>query len=237
MTKGFRFKKFLVEQEGAAHPVGTDSVLLGAWAEVEGARTILDVGTGTGVVALMLLQRAGTQARVDAVELQELSTACARRNFERSPWPDRLKVYGQSIQEFARQHEGKGYDLIVSNPPFFAETVVSPDPGRRLGRTASGSLSPGELLSASRKLLLPSGKLCVVLPAMEGKRFAEMAVFEGLYVNHQVAVRGVANKPVERLLLALSADPRPFRREELAIYAYGEVYSEPFRALTGAYYL
>ena len=232
----FHFKKFSVEQEGAAHPVGTDGVLLGAWADVADCKRILDIGTGTGVVALMLAQRSG-EALIDAVEIHPPSAALARRNFAASPWADRLELVESSIQDYAQQR-GMQFDLIVSNPPFFSETIVSPDAARRLGRHTA-SLPPSDLLEAARRLLAENGRFCVILPVVEGRRLCELAVPLGLYCTEEVEVRSRAEKPVERLLLRFEKNPYRFVRKHLNVRAgdKGEGYSVGFVQITENFYL
>ncbi|MCK6693141.1 MAG: methyltransferase [Thermoanaerobaculia bacterium] len=233
----FRFKRFLVEQSGAAHPVGTDGVLLGAWADVADATRILDIGTGTGLVALMLAQRTENVpgVKITGVELQEDSFRCAQRNFSASPWAGRLSAVGQSVQDFA-QNAVDQYDLIVSNPPFFTETIVSPDQKRQLSRTAR-ALTAGDLLDAVGRLLLPHGKFCAIMPPAEGRRLCEWAALRGLYCTRETQVFARQEKPCERLLLQLQRDPYPMRRSRLYIYEREEVWSGGFRALTAAFYL
>jgi len=232
----FHFKKFSIEQKGAAHPVGTDGVLLGAWADAVGAKRILDIGTGTGLVALMLAQR-NLSAQILAVETHPMSAALACRNFAASPWADRLETVESSIQDFA-QNTDEQFDLIVSNPPFFSEKTVSPDAERQLGRHTK-SLSPGELLAVAKKLLAENGRLCAVLPAQEGKRFCELAVPNGLYCTEEVEVRTRPHKPVERLLLCFEKNPYRFEKKRLSVHAdaKGGAYSVEFRRLTGDFYL
>jgi tRNA1Val (adenine37-N6)-methyltransferase len=249
----FRFKKFSIEQAGAAHPVGTDGVLLGAWADVADCRNILDIGTGTGLVALMLAQkiygflmstppptppppvggRGGV--KITAVEIHPPSAALARQNFAASPWADRLEAVESSIQDFAQQTD-RQFDLIVSNPPFFSEKVVSPDASRRLGRHTA-SLPPGDLLAAAKKLLTENGRLCVILPVLEGRRFCELAVASGLYCTEETEVRTRPQKPAERLLLRFEKTPCRFEKKTMSIHAEGGGYSEEFRRLTGDFYL
>lgn len=233
----FRFKRFLVEQEGAAHLVGTDGVLLGAWTDLLDATHILDAGTGTGLVALMLAQRTENTPGViiTGVELQEDAAQCARRNFAASPWAERLTAVRQSIQDFTRNEAGQ-YDLIVSNPPFFSETIISPDSKRQLSRTAR-SLTPGDLLDTVRRLLSPHGKCSLILPVIEGRRFCEWAAMLGLYCTRETQVFARKGKPCERLLLQLERDPYPMHRSRLYIYEKEEIWSEDFRTLTAAFYL
>lgn len=233
----FRFKGFCLEQDGAAHPVGTDGVLLGAWAGVGERGPVLDIGAGTGVVALMLAQRTENQAdrQIVGVEIHSPSARCAARNFAASPWPERLRVVQQRIQDFTETPVG-GYDLIVSNPPFFYETIVSPDPVRRLGRSA-GALGPGDLLVAVQRLLAPNGRFCAILPPREGRRLCEMGAGMGLYCTRLTSVRTRPELPPERFLLQLERNPYPFVRSGLLIYENGEAFSPEYCALMQAFYL
>lgn len=231
----FHFKRFSVLQKEVAHAVGTDGVLLGAWADLSDAHTILDIGTGTGLIALMLAQRTEADVRLTAIDVHAGSVACARRNFNNSPWKERLWVEKTSAQQFAAACTSS-FDLIVSNPPFFSETTVSPVAERRLGRYA-GSLTIDDLLNVVARMLTPTGKCCIILPAKEGKHLCELAVPMGLYCSLEVQVRGRAGKPVERLLLQLERNPGRFRREELAIYGEAGQYSPEFAELVEGFYL
>ncbi|MCC6411515.1 MAG: methyltransferase [Saprospiraceae bacterium] len=234
MAADFFFQQFAIQQEGAVHPMGTDSVLLGAWSPVDKARRILDIGTGTGIVALMLAQR-NTAAQIVAVELDEITANCARKNILRSPWPDRIRVVQSSIQQYAYAAPSQ-HDLIVSNPPFFSETSLAHDVRRRQGRHQS-FLRPGELIEAVLQLLTPDGKFCVVLPIREAALFQELAVFQRLYVTGERKVFSRPGKPMERILLQLERSPHHFERQlPLYIYQSEEMPSEDFRTLTGAFY-
>lgn len=223
--------------------MGTDSVLLGAWADIRDCTKVLDVGAGTGVVALMLMQRleeevapaAGVEIRVSGVEIHPPSAACARRNFESSPWGHCLEITESPVQVYA-QNCGATFHLIVSNPPFFSEKIVSPDETRRLGRHTA-TLSPVDLLQTANKLLSPRGRLCVILPVPEGKQMCEKAVLSGLYCTEEVEVRTRAGKPVERLLLRFEKDPYRFERKTLSVYGEKRVYTPEFQELTKAFYL
>lgn len=233
----FRFKRFRVEQHGVTHRVGTDGVLLGAWAEVKNAATILDIGTGTGIVALMLAQRTETMPAVaiTAVDIHGPSAACAGRNAKASPWSGRIRVEHTKIQSFAETAPAP-YDLIVSNPPFFSETLVSADETRRLGRSTR-TLMPAELLEAVSRLLRPDGRFCAILPVREGRRLCELAAGMGLYCTRETAVYPRKGRPAERLLLQLERNPYPFGRSALYIYEKGEDWSDGFREMTRAFYL
>jgi len=233
----FHFKRFSITQEGVTHPVGTDGVLLGAWVNVSGARRILDIGTGTGVIALMLAQRTETDPNVfiEAVEIHPGSALCAGRNFADSPWAQRLRIRQMPVQEFTQNAEGQ-FDLIVSNPPFFSETTRAPDETRRLGRHTA-TLPPGEMLAAVRRLLAPGGRFAVVLPVQEGLRLCELSVPNGLYWTSITEVRSRREKPVERLLIEFEKNPYDFRRASLLIYEDGLRYSAEYQELTKGFYL
>lgn len=235
----FRFKKFKVVQEGSAHPVGTDAVLLGAWADVQGAKRFLDIGTGTGVVALMLAQRMaeGMAWRCLGVEIHPASAELARANFAASPWAKSLELWEGRVQDLPQQIDYQ-FDLIVSNPPFFSERTISPDHTRSLGRHTA-TLSSEELLLAARQMLAPNGKFCVILPENEGRRLCELAVTMGLYWTNITEVRSRPGKPVERLLIQLEKNPYAFLRDEMDLYAQvkGNDYSSRFSELTADFYL
>jgi tRNA1Val (adenine37-N6)-methyltransferase len=230
----FTFKQFSVVQEGAAHPTGTDSVMLGAWAHVSGATRILDVGTGTGILSLMAAQRSPA-ARITAIDIHPASVLCARKNFQASPWSDRLEAVEISVQSLAARQSG-AYDLIISNPPYFSDLVVSPDPNRRLGRHTA-SLTPGALIDSMLRLLAPEGCCCLILPVAEGKRLYEMATLNGLYHTRITEVRTRPTKRVERLLIRLERNPYNLVRDSLVVYEEQEIYTDGFRQLTEAFYL
>lgn len=217
--------------------MGTDSVLLGAWTAIAGATRVLDIGTGTGIVALMLAQRSESDPNIHitGVELHDDSCQCAQRNFEASPWHGRMNVVCQSVQDFAQNTDNK-YDLIVSNPPYFTETGSSPDANRRLSRSAI-SLSPGELLGIVTGLLSAHGRFCTILPYTEGIRFCEWGALRGIYCTRETRVFSRKGKPCERLLLQFEADPYPIERSILYIYENAGACSAEFISLTQNFYL
>ncbi len=240
----FHFKKFSLEQAGAAHPVGTDAVLLGAWANVEGCHRFLDIGTGTGIVALMIAQRIATPFdwKGVGVDIHPASAALARGNFEASPWNKQLDIWEGAIQKFVQLSKSAAlserFDLIISNPPFFSELTLSPIAVRSLGRHTA-TLSPVDLLESVQKLLAPKGKFCVILPEQEGRRLCELAVPMGLYWTRITEVRSRPSKPVERLLIQFEKSPYTFQKEAMSIYQENpaEGYSAEFKTMTRDFYL
>ncbi len=225
----FQCKHFDVHQCSGVHPVGTDGLLLGAWASVEGTKSVLDIGTGTGLVALMLAQRA-EEADVCAIDASEQARQCAAENFCRSPWAGRLRVVGPDLAGYylqAAQH----YDLLVCNPPFYQEETVSPDALRRQSRHAR--FLPVTLLTeAARHLLAPAGRLCVILPPSAGQQLAEAGAVRGLYVTHLTEVFSRPQRPPERWLMQLERNPYPFERDRLDICGPDGAYSSDYQALT-----
>ena len=181
--------------------VGTDGVLLGAWATVHPAKHILDIGTGSGLIAIMLAQR-NDQAVIHGVEIDEPSFEQAQENMQRSPWSERLEACYTSIQDFSGNAMTR-YDLIVSNPPFFTGGNLSYNQDRNSVRHTI-KLPHQDLLSAVRKLLANEGRLALILPYLEGLRFCELADSCQLYCNRMTEVMPRPGKRVERLLLEFS---------------------------------
>jgi tRNA1Val (adenine37-N6)-methyltransferase len=216
--------------------VGTDGVLLGAWSDATGAANILDIGTGTGLIAIMLAQRA-TEAAIHAVEIDEEACAQANENMAASPWAGRLTCIHASIQDFAKQTKQR-YDLIVSNPPFFSGGTFSNSQDKNSVRHTI-KLPHGDLLSAVRSLLATDGRFCMILPQMEGLRFREMATNYGIYCTKMMEVVPKLGKPVERLLLQFELHGKPMEKTELVINNSDEAndWTTEYRKLTGEYYI
>lgn len=214
--------------------VGTDGVLLGAWADVRPAdRRLLDIGTGTGLIALMLAQRA-PEATVTGVDIDDVSQA--RENGDASPWRDRLHFVQTPVQMF---NPAERFDLIVSNPPFFDASLPSPDEGRTTARHTV-SLTFSELCDAALRLLAPGGRLAVVLPCSEVRRFL-LAAGGRLTTLRRTDVRTTPRRPVKRTLLELvrtgDAECTPTTGELVIGTGEHEVYTPEYRALTGEFYL
>jgi tRNA1Val (adenine37-N6)-methyltransferase len=210
----FRFKKFQIHQDKTAMKVGTDGVLLGAWTDISEAENILDIGTGTGLIALMMAQK-NEVVKIDAVEIDESSYEQATQNFEESPWNRRLSVFQASIQDYTENCE-KQYDLIISNPPYFVNSTKSKFNHKNQVRHTD-SLSFEELIKAVNFLLKPSGRFCVVLPFAEGEIFEILAKAEKLYCTKKVSVKGRDFKPTERLLMQFEKQEKAIEERHLVI--------------------
>ena len=233
----FRFKKFVIEQELCAMKVGTDGVLLGAWAT--GGSSVLDVGTGTGIIALMMAQRC-PQARVTALDIDEGAARQALQNVAQSPFADRIEVLQKSVQEFDGVNETNRangtnrsngtYDAIVSNPPFFIDSLNAPDRQRNIARHAE-TLTYGQLMQAAWRLLADEGELSVVVPFDYRQRMEDEATFVGFFPSRVCAVRTSARKPAKRFLLAFRKHPCPCERTEMTL---GD---EAYTLLTQEFYL
>lgn len=230
----FRFKQFTVGQDRCAMKVGTDGVLLGAWTQPKDAKAILDIGTGTGLIALMLAQRNG--ADIDAIDIDQEATLQARENFEASPWSDRLHAIHNSIQHYS-ETVSKRYDLIVSNPPYFIGAHPAPSEARNIARHMDDSLSIEELSSCVKKLLQPQGRFCVILPFMEGMKFIDQAKQEGLFANRITKVKTKADRPEKRLMMEFEMVMKTPVEDELIILEADDSYSQAYVALTFEYYM
>jgi tRNA1Val (adenine37-N6)-methyltransferase len=218
----FQFKQFTVEQELCAMKVGTDGVLLGAWAK--GGQRILDAGTGTGVIAMMLAQRY-PGARVTAIDIDEGAVRQAQQNVTKSPFAAQVTVLQETLQE----HQGE-YDAIVSNPPFFIDSLAAPDEQRNMARHTA-TLTYAELMQAAYRLLSDEGELSVVVPFDYRQRMEDEAIFVGFFPSRVCAVKTTERKPAKRYLLAFRKHPCPCEKEQLTIG------SEDYQALTSAFYL
>ena len=228
---GFRFKQFSVEQDDVAMKVGTDGVLLGAWAECEGARRILDIGTGTGVIALQMAQR-NPMAQVQAVEIDETAARRARANFDNSPWAERLEVAQTPVQEFSPAEK---FDLIISNPPYFIDSLLPPDAKRSTARHTH-DLTFEELDKAVGRLLAENGKFALILPVTEFERYLSLTQ---LHLVRRCDVSSIDGGAVKRILGEFAKQkPTEVAHETLAIEVEnrGE-FSAEYRALTKDFYL
>jgi len=231
----FHFKQFAIHQSSQVMKVGTDAVLLGAWAHHPAPTQILDIGTGCGVIGLMLAQRY-PHARVTGIDIEQASIELAQKNFSNSPFKDRMTGVLSPLQAFKK--EGGPYDLIVSNPPFFTGGAITDQGGRDIMRHTI-KLSHNELLRSVRTLLSASGAFAVVLPLLEGLRLIELAGMYNLHADQQVLVRSLADKKVERLLIRFRPEPGKLVEKELVIQnsTASHDYTPEYISLTRAFYL
>ncbi len=232
----FKFKQFTIRQNACSMKVGTDGVLLGAWVGTdEQPQRILDVGTGTGLIAIMLAQRTAA-AQVDAVELDQDAALQAKQNAESSPWAERISILHQNFNDFARLSTSR-YDLIISNPPYFRQSLASPDSGRTIARHAE-ELQHEELIKGSIQLLNPQGKLAVVMPYVEGNIFIALAAKAGLYCNRKLNISTKKSKPVKRLLLEFSRSKEKLDEQNLFVEnSTLNSFTSEYQALTKDFYL
>jgi tRNA1Val (adenine37-N6)-methyltransferase len=231
----FRFKEFTIEQDQCPMKVGTDGTLLGAWASVEHPTHILDIGTGTGLIAIMLGQRY-TEAHIEAVEIDETACAQATINMQAAPWADRLQAHSVSIQNFAKTTDKK-YDLIVSNPPFFTGGTFSDRQARNEVRHTV-KLPHGDLLIAVRNLLAPTGTFALILPLIEGMRFEELANSYKLYCTRKTEVLPRSGNAVNRLLMQFEREEKPTETDQLVLYTEQQnERTAAYAALTEGFYL
>lgn len=231
----FCFKKFKIDQERCAMKIGTDGVLLGAWTNVDfEPQSILDIGAGTGVLSLMLAQRCDAPT-IDALEIDENAYEQCVENFEASPWGDRLYCYHAGLDEFVDEVD-EVYDLIISNPPFYSETVSSGNTSRDLARQ-NDTLPFTELVESVSKLLSDRGTFSVIIPYKETEEFIALANTSGLYVWRICSVRGHSDAPLKRSLIEFSRTKADAIVETLTIEKERHEYTEAYVALTKDFYL
>ena len=199
-SEKFRFRQFEVSHHRSTMKVGTDAVILGAWLEVSSAKNILEIGTGCGIIALMLAQKSA--AIIDAIDVDEDSTNEAGENFANSPWNYRLKSFHFSLNDFADKKAGI-YDLIVSNPPFFQNSLLPPSEKRQLARHNS-NLSFEDFLDYGSRLLSHDGRLAVILPVSEEMKFIEIAERKSLFLLSKLEIFPKPSKPKKRVILVFS---------------------------------
>ena len=233
----FRFKRFTVWHDRCAMKVGTDGVLLGAWCSVPttaGAR-VLDVGCGTGLIALMLAQRTPDTVQVDGVEIDAEAAAQAAENVARSEWRDRITVYPADFTAWAQTTPHR-YARIVSNPPYFENSLLPSDVARMTARHAD-TLTYESLLSAAAALLLPEGRVSLIFPVGAWESVAAAAAGADLHVCRLMRVSGRAGTPPKRIMAEWSLSPAPCTEEEMAVETAPLHFTPEYAALTRDFYL
>lgn len=231
-AKPFRFKQFEVHQTRSAMRVGTDGVLLGAWVNVEDRKHILDVGSGTGVIALICAQR-NQSALIEAIEIDEGSAEDARYNFSISPWNDRLKLYEG---DFLKISSGDKFDLIISNPPYFSQSLRASNPSRSAARH-DDSLPAEAFMQKIKRLLMPEGRVALIFPKDQLSRWIKAGGEQGIYPKRICHVFTLAYKDASRVMVEFekSEETEP-EMESLLIEKHPGEFSEAYRLLTQSLY-
>jgi len=242
--KPFKFKQFTIEQDRCAMKIGTDGVLLGAWVSIKNNPfSILDIGAGTGIIALQLAQRSNAEM-VDAIEIDENAYEQCVDNFENSPWGDRLFCYHASLEEFVEEIEEK-YDIIISNPPFYSPPLpsASPPKGEKIISTSrelarfNDALPFDELIESASLLLSDEGIFAVIIPRKEEENFIAMASEVNLFPNRICRVRGTETSEEKRSMLEFSFEKISPKIENLTIETSRHIYTEEYQNLVQDFYL
>ncbi|PCJ95513.1 MAG: tRNA (adenine-N(6)-)-methyltransferase [Flavobacteriaceae bacterium] len=235
MNKPFKFKQFRVQQDKCAMKIGTDGVLLGAWASLDhNPNSILDIGAGTGVIALMLAQRSVAEM-IEAIEIDANAYEQCVGNFEESAWADRLFCFHAGLDEFVNEIEEK-YELIISNPPFYSEKISSGDTARDIARQ-NQSLPFDELLEGVAILLSKKGTFSTIIPYKEEASFIQLAQTFGLFPQRICNVKGTPSSEIKRSLLEFGFKAVTPALDVLTIELERHKYTSEYKALTQEFYL
>lgn len=228
----FSFKQFTVYHDRCAMKVGTDGVLLGAWTDLSSSRRILDIGTGTGLIALMTAQRC-PEAEITAIDIDAEAVEQARENIASSPWKNRV---GVRLQDVCTYTSDTGFDTIVSNPPYFIDSLKCPDSQRTTARHTD-TLDAHRLLEKAAELLTSDGRFSLILPADQTDELLRIARAQGLYPSRLTQVITRPGLPPKRSLVEFQKTYREIRENELVIELDRHVYSEDYITLTREFYL
>lgn len=229
----FQFKQFTVFHDRCAMKVGTDGVLLGAWVNIENSQSALDIGTGTGLIALMMAQRNPT-LQVDAIDIDADAIIQAKINCNQSPFAKRISIQQADLQSYT--DKTGNYDIIVSNPPFFSRALKSPDRQRTLARH-NDSLSVSELISKASTLLSDKGKLSIIYPFEEKANILQNASNNNLYSTRITTVYSTPDAQPKRILVELSKTHETLSENDLVIEIARHTYSDAFSSLVKDFYL
>ena len=237
METPFRFKEFSIAQDKCAMKIGTDGVLLGAWTPVlEETNSILDIGAGTGIIALMLAQRSYAET-VDALEIDEDAYEQAVDNFENSPWGDRLFCYHAAFDEFVEEMQDEKYDLIVSNPPFFASSNSTENTTSRETARQQSSLPFKELLQGVSLLLSEKGVFSTIIPKEEEIEFLRLASENKLFPSKITEVKGTKTTKVKRSLITFQFLQKEIERDLLILEESRHNYTPEYKKMVAPFYL
>ncbi|MEO6849997.1 MAG: methyltransferase [Mucilaginibacter sp.] len=231
----FKFKQFSVDQSGCAMKINTDGVLLGAMAEAHTAKSILDIGTGTGVIALMLVQRF-TEAQIDAVEIDPTAAATAERNFNNSPFADRLKLHPIGFEQFFESNPDQKYDLIVSNPPFHINSLKSPKANRELAKHTDEDFFK-KLVKSIATHLSKDGFCWLIMPLNIADFIFYLASESGLCLQRRINVRSFEDSPPHRVIACFGFEKLSTGISKFVIYKSVGNYSEEYIKLLQPYFI
>ena len=230
----FKFKQFTINQDRCAMKVGTDGVLLGSYTNVENVQNILDIGTGTGLIALMLAQR--SKAKIIAIEIEKQASIQAKENIENSKFNSQIEVINASLQEYEKTTNNK-FDLIVSNPPYFQNSYKAETDQRTTARHTT-ELTYTELILNSEKLLSEDGVICIIIPEDEAQNLIEITNENNLFVIDILKIKPTPTKRPKRVILTFSKTEKPLTQSELIIEDKGRHnYSDKYIELTKEFYL
>ena len=232
ITRGiFRFKQFSIDDSSCAMKVGTDAVMLGAWVNMHATGTILDIGTGCGLLALMVAQR--SKGHITAIEIDAAAAQQSKENFSASPWRERIDVIHGAVQQF---HPEKSFDLIICNPPYFKNALKAPGLQRNLARH-NDTLSFESLLSVVDRLLNINGTFAFILPVDEAAEFISLASVYQLHLNRYCTVFSREDKSPNRIMAEISRQESEGIKETLCIRDQHNQYTQEYKELTKDFYL
>ncbi|MFC5193898.1 tRNA1(Val) (adenine(37)-N6)-methyltransferase [Bizionia hallyeonensis] len=231
----FKFKEFTINQDRCAMKIGTDAVLLGAWTSIKHHPfSILDIGAGTGVLALMLAQRSAAEV-IDALEIDDNAYEQCVDNFEHSVWADRLFCYHASLEEFVEEIDDQ-YDLIISNPPFYSEDFKTDNHQRDTARFQD-AMPFNHLLASVAKLLSAAGVFSVIIPFQEEASFISLAATFQLFPNRLTRVQGNPDAEIKRSLISFTRTEVPIEKTNIIIETGRHQYTDAYVTLTKDFYL
>jgi tRNA1Val (adenine37-N6)-methyltransferase len=231
----FNFKQFSMTHHRSTMKIGTDAVLLSAWVNINNINNVLDIGTGSGIIALLLASRQ-KDCYIDAVELDKMSAIEAGENFKNSPYANRLKIINEDFKNFNKSCN-KQYDLIISNPPFFINDLRSENSKRKNARH-SDSLNYNDLIEGAKKLMLKNGRFCVVLPYYESKKFIETAKENGLTISRELLIFPKPCKEPNRINIEFQLNKTEKTiHEKFILREENGKFTEQYIKLLGNYYL
>ena len=232
MSAEFKFKNFIVRQDGASHKVGVDSVLLGAWCSACQAKNILDIGTGTGILALMMAQEYSL-AYIDAVEIDNQAFECAKVNFLSSVYSQRIAAHKLPVQEFKST---VNYDLIICNPPYFNKSLLPDSVPKKVARHTT-SLTVKDLYSSFNRLLKDNGEAYLIIPGSQLQLHLQEAGISGLFLIKHCSVKPKPQKEANRELLCFAKKYKALQNEEIILRDENNAFTQAYKQLTKDFYL